>query len=85
MEYLFIFIAELVEVLLFTLRIIYINRGEKLKGSIAAFLEITIWVYVINEVLDNVMQNPVKIFLFCVAFTLGNLLGTIIESKFKKK
>lgn len=85
MDYLLIFVAELVEVSFFTLKVVFISKGEKIKGTIAAFFEVLIWVYVMNAVLDDVLQNPVKVVLFCMAYALGNLLGTVIESKISRK
>lgn len=79
--YLFIFVAKLVEVSLATVRVVLINRGEKLKGACIGFFEVMLWVIVISQVLDGVSQDPAKLIIYCLAFALGNYLGVIIENK----
>lgn len=81
MFYVFIFVAKFVEVCLATIRNVLINRGEKLKGSCIAFFEILIWIYVVSAVITNVTEDPLKVVLYALAFTLGNYFGVIIESK----
>ena len=81
MIYLLIFIAKLVEVSLATIRNVLINRGEKLKGSIIGFFEVLIWVIVVSNVLSDVMQDPLRVFVYCLAFSMGNYVGVIIEGK----
>lgn len=79
--YVTIFIAKIIEVTLMTLRVVYINKGEKLIGSIIAFFEVFIWVIVVSSVLTGLSQDPMKILVYCSAFALGNYIGVIIESK----
>ncbi len=81
MIYLLIFFAKLVEVSLATIRNVLINRGEKLKGSIIGFFEVLIWVIVVSNVLSDVMQDPLRVLVYCLAFSMGNFVGVIIESK----
>ncbi len=79
--YLAIFFAKLIEVSAATLRMVLINRGQKLLGSVIGFFEILIWLYVVNLVLKDVTQDLVKVFVYCLAFSMGNYLGTTIEEK----
>lgn len=81
MLYLLIFVAKLIEVTMATIRNVLINRGEKLKGSFIAFFEILIWIYVVGAVLENVTEDPLKVVVYALAFTLGNYLGATIENK----
>lgn len=80
-SYLFIFFAKLVEVSLATVRNVLINRGEKVKGALIGFFEVLLWVIVISQVLDSLSENPAKLIIYCVAFSLGNYVGVIIENK----
>ncbi len=76
-----IFVAKMVEVSLATVRVVLINRGEKLKGAFIGFFEVLIWVVVASNVLSNLAQNPLKAVVYCLAFACGNYLGVMIESK----
>lgn len=79
--YLIIFCAKIVEVSISTIRLVYINKGEKLKGAILGFIEILIWLIVVSSVLTNIAQDPIKILVYAAAFSLGNYVGVTIESK----
>lgn len=79
--YLAIFIAKIIEVSISTTRIMLINKGEKVKGACLAFVENLIWVLVVSSVLNNIAEDPIKIVVYCAAFSLGNYIGVSIESK----
>nr|WP_312579973.1 DUF5698 domain-containing protein [Sedimentibacter sp.] len=79
--YIVIFCAKIIEVTISTIRIVYINKGEKLKGTILAFIEISIWLVVVSSVLTNIAADPMKAFVYAAAFSLGNYIGVTIESK----
>lgn len=78
--YILIFVAKLVEVSLATLRVVLINRGEKVKGALIGFFEALIWLMVVSNVLSTITEDPVKVVVYCVAFALGNFMGVIIEN-----
>lgn len=79
--YIIIFCAKIVEVTISTIRLVYINKGERVKGSILAFIEIMIWLIVVSSVLNNITEDPIKVFIYAAAFSLGNYIGITIESK----
>lgn len=79
--YLIIFFAKIIEVSISTVRIVYINKGEKVKGAVLGFIEILIWLVVVSSVLNNITEDPIKIFIYAIAFSLGNFFGVTIESK----
>jgi len=79
--YIVIFCAKIIEVTISTIRLVYINKGEKLKGTILAFIEISIWLVVVSSVLTNISADPMKAFVYAAAFSLGNYIGVTIESK----
>lgn len=79
--YFFIFFAKIVEVSLATVRLVLVNRGEKLKGALIGFFEVLIWVIVISNVLDGLSEDPLKLIVYCLAFSLGNYFGVVIEGK----
>jgi len=79
--YLVIFFAKIVEVTLMTLRVVYVNKGEKLIGAFLGFFEVLIWIIIVSSVLNNISEDPMKILVYCSAFALGNYIGVTIESK----
>ncbi|RBP65296.1 uncharacterized protein YebE (UPF0316 family) [Alkalibaculum bacchi] len=79
--YITIFIAKIVEVSISTIRLVYNNKGERVKGTILGFIEILIWLLVVSSVLNNITEDPFKIFAYALGFALGNYLGLYIESK----
>jgi uncharacterized protein YebE (UPF0316 family) len=79
--YLFIFFGKIIEVSMATLRIVLINRGEREKGSIIALFEVALWVIVTGTVLAGFTEDILKVVLYCVAFALGNYLGSRLEAK----
>ncbi len=79
--YIIIFFAKIIEVSIATIRLVYINKGEKVIGAILAFVEIMIWLIVVSSVLNNITEDPIKVFIYAIAFSLGNYIGITIESK----
>ncbi len=82
LNYLIIFSAKMIEVSLTTVRNVLIIRGEKVKGAFLAFFEALIWVFVISTVLSgNILDDPLRLITYCLAFACGNYVGVIIENK----
>lgn len=79
--YIIIFCAKIVEVSISTIRMVYINKGERVKGAVLGFIEILIWLIVVSSVLNNITEDPIKVFIYAAAFSLGNYIGITIESK----
>lgn len=79
--YFFVFFGKIIEVSVSTVRIVLINRGERLKGSIAGFFEISLWLTVTGTVLVGFQQDILRCVVFALAFSLGNYVGSWIESK----
>ena len=79
--YLFVFFGKIVEVTVSTLRIVLINRGERLKGSITAFFEISLWLIVTGTVLVGFQQDIFRCLVFALAFAIGNYMGSWLEGK----
>lgn len=79
--YIIIFCAKIIEVSISTVRLVYINKGERVKGALLGFVEIMIWLIVVSSVLNNITEDPIKVFVYAIAFSLGNYIGVTIESK----
>lgn len=79
--YFVIFFAKIIEVSISTIRIVFINKGERVKGALLGFAEIIIWLVVVSSVLNNITEDPIKVLVYAAAFSLGNYVGITIESK----
>lgn len=79
--YLFIFFGKIIEVSIATVRIVLINRGERVVGSLIAMLEMLIWLTITGTVLAGYQSDFIKIPVFCVAFAVGNFLGSWLEER----
>ncbi len=81
MIYLFIIVAKIIEVSMATVRMVLITKGERKIGAIIAFFEVSLWVILVSTVLDNIVENPLKIVAYALGFSLGSYLGSWIEEK----
>lgn len=75
-----VFLAEMCVVTLGTLRIIFVSRGMKILAPMLGFFEITIWLFAISQIMQNL--SDISCFLaFAGGFVMGNFLGILIEER----
>lgn len=79
--YFVIFFGKILEVTVSTIRMVLINRGERLKGTIIAFFDILLWLVITGTVLQGFQEDPLRIVVFAVAFSVGNYMGSWFEDK----
>lgn len=79
--YFFIFFGKIIEVAVSTVRLVLVNRGERIKGAIIAFFEVTLWLIVTGTVLVGFQDDILKCVIFAAAFAIGNYFGSWIEEK----
>jgi uncharacterized protein YebE (UPF0316 family) len=77
---LLVFLAELCVVTLSTVRVIFIARGMKILAPMLGFFEVTIWLFAIGQIMQN-LSDLWCYLAFATGFTLGNFLGVLIENK----
>jgi uncharacterized protein YebE (UPF0316 family) len=75
---LLVFLAETCVLTLATLRTICIARGKKAPAALLGFFEVSIWLFAIGQVMQN-LTSPDCYLAFAAGFTLGNYLGILIE------
>lgn len=77
--YLFIFFGKIVEVTFGTLRIVLINRGIRVAGTVIAFIEIMLWLIIASSVLAGFQEDFLKGVIYALAFALGNYAGSWLD------
>ena len=77
---LLICLAETAVVTLDTVRTIFIARGMKLPAAALGLLEVTVWLFAISQVMQN-LGNPACFIGYAVGFTVGTYLGIRIEER----
>ena len=77
--YIVIFFGKVLEVSLCTLRIVLINRGERVKGSLIAIIEITLWLIIASSVLDGWKNDIGKAISYALAYAGGNYAGSWLD------
>ena len=75
-----IFLGGLAYVSIGTLRIIFVARGKRLLSTLLGFLEVSIWLIAISQIMSNV-SNIAAYIAYAAGFAVGNYVGIIIEEK----
>jgi uncharacterized protein YebE (UPF0316 family) len=75
-----VFFAETCVVTLSTVRTIFVARGWKSLAPFLGFFEVSIWLFAIAQVMQN-LTSPSCYIAFAGGFSLGNFLGVFIEQK----
>ena len=75
-----IFVAQIANVCMETLRIVFLSKGIKYLAAIIAFFEITIWLLAIVGVISN-LSNIANFFAYAFGFALGTYVGLEIEER----
>ncbi len=79
--YFIIFFGKILEVTVATLRMVLINRGERIKGAIFAFFDVLLWLIITGTVLTGYQEDPIRVVVFALAFSVGNYLGSYLDEK----
>ncbi len=77
---LLIFIARLTDVSLATLRHTLVSRGQKKIVPFFAFVEVTIWLLAISQVMNN-LSNIACFLAWAFGFSAGTYMGMVIEER----
>ena len=75
-----IFLAQICNVCMETIRVIYISKGMKYLAPVIAFFEIIIWLLAIVGVMSN-LGNFANFFAYAFGYAMGTYVGLVIEDK----
>ena len=77
---LFIFILRMVDITLYTMRMLMVMRGRKLAAWVAGFFQALVFVVVIRAILTN-LDNPLILIGYSTGFATGLVVGMWIEDR----
>lgn len=80
-EFILIFLAKLIEVVLTSTRIMLTNKNKRKWLIIIAFLEISMWLFVISKVVISLTDYPYRAFAYALGFSLGHYAGSLFNEK----
>ncbi len=75
-----IFVARLIDVTLATMRHILITRGAKRIVPLLAFVEVTVWLLAMTQIMSN-LDNLAYAFAWATGFAAGTYCGMALEEK----
>lgn len=78
---LLIMLARIVDVTIGTLRVISVIDGRIKTSFILGFVEVVIWLVVVSATLEMIQRKPVYALFFALGFSLGNVLGIMVERR----
>lgn len=72
--------ARICDVTMGTLRLMYVAKGMKGLATILAFIEVSIWLFALGQVLQN-LTNYMNCIAYITGYTVGTYVGICIEEK----
>jgi uncharacterized protein YebE (UPF0316 family) len=76
-----IFFARIIDVSVGTLRTISIIQGRTKIAFSLAFIETSVWLIVLSEVLPKVVAEPLLGIFYAFGFATGNVVGILVEKR----
>lgn len=76
---LLVFGARILDVSLGTIRTIVTVQGRLILSFILGVCEVTIWILVINQVIQKIQESPILVVFFALGFASGNVVGILVE------
>lgn len=78
--YLFIFIARVTDVSLFTIRMLFIVKGKRLQAAMIGFFEVIIYITALGKVVSG-LSDYRNLIVYAFGYACGNFVGSFIEEK----
>ena len=76
---LLVFGARILDVSLGTVRTIVTVQGRLVLSFVLGVCEVTIWILVINQVIQKIQESPILVVFFALGFASGNVVGILVE------
>lgn len=76
-----IFLARVVDVSMGTMRTLATVQGRMVMAFSLGLVEVTIWLYVVTEIVGKVQESPILVIFYAFGFSTGNVVGIWVEKK----
>ncbi|MFZ7102275.1 MAG: DUF2179 domain-containing protein [Peptococcaceae bacterium] len=76
----FIFTARVLDMSMATTRTLFVVKGRKLAAAGIGFAESIIYVLALQKVFQT-LDNPLNLIVYGLGFSVGNIVGIVIEEK----
>lgn len=81
LTYLFIFSARVFDMSLDVIRILMLTRERRLLAACIGFVEVSVFVLALSQVLSGGLTDPFKVIAYAGGFAVGNYVGSFIDNK----
>ena len=75
-----IFLARISDVIIGTIRIVMVAKGQTYIAPLLGFFEVLIWLIAISKIMQN-LDNWICYVAYALGFATGNYIGLIVEEK----
>jgi uncharacterized protein YebE (UPF0316 family) len=80
--YVLVFVGKVINNMIATVKMIMLNRGERLSAALLTLVQMTIFLVITSTVLAGMRDNNfIPVIVYVAASMIGNYLGGIIEGK----
>lgn len=79
--YLLIFFARVADMSLDVVRILMLTRDRRFLAAVIGFIEVSIFIVAISQVLTGGLSDPFKVVAYAGGFATGNYVGSLIDSR----
>ena len=74
-------LAKILEISIQSVKTVFMVKGERKFAAILGFIECLVWGFVISAVISSLSSNIYLLLSYCIGYSLGLFLGSVIESK----
>ncbi|MCQ2406422.1 MAG: DUF5698 domain-containing protein [Oscillospiraceae bacterium] len=75
-----IFVCKVCEIIIQSLKTVFLVKGNKTIATVLALVEVLIWAFVISGLISELSKNLFWLFAYCLGYGAGFYLGSTIES-----
>ncbi|MFZ5942765.1 MAG: DUF2179 domain-containing protein [Bacillota bacterium] len=76
----FIFTARVLDMSMATTRTLFVVKGKKIAAATIGFIEAIVYVLALQKVFQT-LDNPINLIVYGLGFSVGNIVGIMIEEK----
>lgn len=80
LSYLFIFVARVLDMSMFTVRMLFLVKGKRTTAAILGFFEVIVYVVALGKVVSG-LSDPRNLLAYALGYACGNYVGAFIEEK----